>query len=381
MRLLLAGLLTVFAAVSAIAQELPQSVTDAYQGYVDAAEERDLETALGFAYAAWQEGEAAGIDDATLSILASNYAQVAGLLDRHADAIDAYRRAISLHISAGNPESDIADFRTEIARALLRDNDLRDAIRQADENIEYFDGLPAGSDRELGLYFNRVVAALASHQLHRRRDALTYAEPAIAYVEQNDGVQNQDIAYLAFVLARSSYDLNRFEDAAYYGALAHVIGRNVMPDAELVDSATSIVNAAGIRGLELGQLDELQTRVLSSNFRPHECPRSDVECTEHEIAVREQHGDYIPSVPMFRIPPEYPRRAAHRSREGYVDVVFSVNEAGRTVDVEVLHSTDRMFNDSAIASVEEWRYWPALVNGEPWFNRGVQTRIEYQMAN
>ncbi|MEE2527153.1 energy transducer TonB [Hyphobacterium sp. HN65] len=377
----LVGLLAIICLTSsASAQDIPASVMEAYEGYTRAAESNDLEAGLSYAYTAWQEGENAEIDRATLSVLASNYAELAGLSGRHREAAEAYQRAVDLHLEAGGAEAETATFRTEIARSFLRANQFRSARLQADENIEFFETHFDGEQRDLGLYFNRVVAALAAFSASSEAAAVRYAEPAIEYVERNNGVQNEDIAYLAFILARSSYDLRRWEDAAYYGAIAYVIGRNVMPDAELVASSTGIIGGAGRRGEQEGRLDELQARVLASNFRPTECASDDETCPATIAAELAAGETYIPSIPMFRIPPVYPSRAAQLGREGYVDVVFSVDERGRTFNVEVVESSSTLFENAALDSVERWRYWPAIRNGEPVQRHGVHTRIEFEFA-
>lgn len=378
---ILTALLFLFATAPALAQELPAALLEAYEGYQRAAETNDLEAGQNFAYAAWQEGERAEIDPATLSILASNYAELASLMARHAEAAEAYQRAVELHVEAGVLDAESAAMRTEIARSLLRADQFRAARRQADANIEHFEANFHGEERELGVYSNRLVAALASFSLDNNGAAIRYAEPAIAYVEFNPAAQNEDAAYLALVLARSSFELRLWEEAAYYGAIASVIGYNLMPNMEIVYSAQQIVSAAGRRGNQEGRLDEMQARILSSHFRPTECAADDETCPE---AIRESLSadeTYIPSVPMFRIAPRYPTRAAEYGRQGYVDVRFAVDERGRTTDVEVVNSTSSVFESAAIEAVESWRYWPAIRNGEPIRRRGVHTRIEFVLAN
>lgn len=67
-----------------------------------------------------------------------------------------------------------------------------------------------------------------------------------------------------------------------------------------------------------------------------------------------------------RVPPKYPRDAAEGKVEGSVEMQFTVNAEGHVQDVTVLNSEPRdIFDAAAVASVKEWRFNPALQDGEP----------------
>lgn len=88
-------------------------------------------------------------------------------------------------------------------------------------------------------------------------------------------------------------------------------------------------------------------------------------------------GEYLPIV---RVPPQYPQRAAQRGLEGYVDVMFTVSEAGTVVDAVVTYSTSRLFERAALKSLERWKYKAKVVNGQPVATPGVEARVRFQMA-
>jgi TonB family protein len=57
------------------------------------------------------------------------------------------------------------------------------------------------------------------------------------------------------------------------------------------------------------------------------------------------------------IPPEYPRTAAERGIEGWVDVEFTVSATGSTRDISVADAShERMFREEALAAVAQWRF-------------------------
>lgn len=88
-------------------------------------------------------------------------------------------------------------------------------------------------------------------------------------------------------------------------------------------------------------------------------------------------GEYLPIV---RVPPQYPQRAQQRGLEGYVDLMFTVNETGAVVDPVVTFSTSRLFERSALKAVLGWKYKPKVVDGKPVATPGVETRLTFELA-
>lgn len=89
-------------------------------------------------------------------------------------------------------------------------------------------------------------------------------------------------------------------------------------------------------------------------------------------------GDYLPIV---RVQPQYPRRAAERGIEGWVIVQLTVLPSGGTTDVEVIDSSSSIFNQAAIRAAERFRYQPRMVNGEPVAVSGVQYQFTFELED
>ncbi|WP_420431509.1 energy transducer TonB [Hyphobacterium sp.] len=85
--------------------------------------------------------------------------------------------------------------------------------------------------------------------------------------------------------------------------------------------------------------------------------------------------------PLVRIPPQYPVRAAERGLEGYCDMQFNVSPDGTPIDIQATYCTSSMFQRSSIRAVERWRYSQRIVDGVAQTRVGVQTRIEYELAD
>ncbi|RMF11621.1 MAG: energy transducer TonB, partial [Alphaproteobacteria bacterium] len=81
-------------------------------------------------------------------------------------------------------------------------------------------------------------------------------------------------------------------------------------------------------------------------------------------------GDYLP---LVRIEPQYPRRAAERGIEGYVVVELTVTELGTVKDVHVIEADPPgYFERAAIRAAQKFKYKPKVVNGQPIEVQGVK---------
>jgi protein TonB len=79
-------------------------------------------------------------------------------------------------------------------------------------------------------------------------------------------------------------------------------------------------------------------------------------------------------VPLTRIAPRYPRKAALKGIEGWVKVEFTVLEDGSVADPVVLDAKPgRIFNRAAIKAILRWKFRPKLVDGKPVKRRASQT--------
>ena len=58
-----------------------------------------------------------------------------------------------------------------------------------------------------------------------------------------------------------------------------------------------------------------------------------------------------------------------------VRLLFDINPAGRTANIDVINSTDDCFNRYAIRALRQWRYNPKVVLGEPVWQCGCQTTV------
>ncbi len=85
-------------------------------------------------------------------------------------------------------------------------------------------------------------------------------------------------------------------------------------------------------------------------------------------------------VPLLRIEPDYPRKAARTRKEGWVKLAFTITERGTVIDPVVLDSRPRrVFNRSALTAIRKWRFRPKVVDGSAVPTRATQV-IEFKLA-
>ena len=77
-------------------------------------------------------------------------------------------------------------------------------------------------------------------------------------------------------------------------------------------------------------------------------------------------GDQLDNLPRARtqISPQYPGDAKQRGLAGEVLVDFIVDETGAVQSANVVRSTERLFEESALRAVARWRFEPGRRNGK-----------------
>ena len=86
-------------------------------------------------------------------------------------------------------------------------------------------------------------------------------------------------------------------------------------------------------------------------------------------------GSYVP---IFQVPPQYPRRAAERGIEGCVVLKYVVTEVGSVRDPQVVQSIPQgIFDRAAIRAALRYKYKPLIRDGVAVAVEGVRQRITF----
>ncbi|MGD8341732.1 MAG: energy transducer TonB [Gammaproteobacteria bacterium] len=96
-----------------------------------------------------------------------------------------------------------------------------------------------------------------------------------------------------------------------------------------------------------------------------------------ELGFGTSTSDFLPIV---KVAPIYPARAAMRSLEGYVKVEYTITATGDVEDVVVLETTSPIFVRAAVDSALKYKYRPRVVNGAPVAVTGVTTLIYFNLV-
>ena len=87
-------------------------------------------------------------------------------------------------------------------------------------------------------------------------------------------------------------------------------------------------------------------------------------------------------VPVVRVNPQYPPRAAERGTEGWVELSFSISTSGTVQDAEVTKSRPgKVFDRAALRAVRRWKYNPKIQDGKPIERHGVTVRLEFKLQD
>ncbi len=98
-----------------------------------------------------------------------------------------------------------------------------------------------------------------------------------------------------------------------------------------------------------------------------------------DMAAVATDGDVVPIV---RVNPQYPIRAAEQGIEGWVELMFTISATGAVLDpvVTAAHPA-RVFDRAAIRAVSRWKYNPKIEDGQPVERPGVTVRLRFQLEN
>ena len=87
-------------------------------------------------------------------------------------------------------------------------------------------------------------------------------------------------------------------------------------------------------------------------------------------------------VPVVRVNPQYPPRAAERGTEGWVELRFSISASGTVEDAEVTKShPGKVFDRAALRAVRRWKYNPKIKDGNPVERHGITVRLEFKLQD
>jgi len=87
-------------------------------------------------------------------------------------------------------------------------------------------------------------------------------------------------------------------------------------------------------------------------------------------------------VPLVRVEPLYPQRAAQRGIEGWVEVEFTISAAGTVSSPRVIaYEPSTVFNRAALKAIRKWKYNPKIEEGKAVERPGVTVRLSFELKS
>jgi TonB family protein len=84
--------------------------------------------------------------------------------------------------------------------------------------------------------------------------------------------------------------------------------------------------------------------------------RGGVDFDRNNVRLIYQSGEVTAPRLVFSPPPEYPALALRLGIKGKVDVEMVVDENGSVETVNILSSSNKMFNDAVVSALKKWRF-------------------------
>ncbi len=86
--------------------------------------------------------------------------------------------------------------------------------------------------------------------------------------------------------------------------------------------------------------------------------------------------------PIIRINPKYPMEAAQSGIQGWVQLIFSINEIGEVTDIRILDSQPkRIFDQAAKQALRKWKYEAKKEGGKAIVQENITVQLDFSLEN
>ena len=378
--------------------EARAGVTEVQERLLARAENALLEERLEEASAAIETARKAGVERGRIAVLA---AQLAKARDQ-AKAPAAPVEAPKARTADGG-----ADKLSELAMQRLHDGHLIDPEQ---DNARYYveEALRQDPDSSAALEAQEALALellTAAHNAIDRRDfahAGSFLEAAsgIASPANIDNVQQllagarrqaeSDAADQLLKSARERMLEDRLiapenDNAVYYlTALRGADPANAQLPALTQDLGARLTVKARL-ALSLGQYDAARNWLDQAAAIGYSSP--DAAATLHDVDSAAARQKFLAGVVsaselalVSSVQPEYPRKARESAIEGWVELDFTVDEAGAVKDIAVRSANPPgVFDQAAVGALSQWRYKPVLHDAKAVAQR-ARIRIRFALG-
>ncbi|MCK5354805.1 MAG: energy transducer TonB [Methyloprofundus sp.] len=130
-----------------------------------------------------------------------------------------------------------------------------------------------------------------------------------------------------------------------------------------------------------------QNNVVKNNIPDIDMPNIDIPLQSNRFrgslinGITVGQGSISTNImPLVRIPPRYPMRAASRRIEGWVKIEFTITETGTVKDAVVIESQPSgTFDRAALRAIAKWKFKAKIIDGEAFEQRAIQV-MEFNLS-
>ncbi len=84
--------------------------------------------------------------------------------------------------------------------------------------------------------------------------------------------------------------------------------------------------------------------------------------------------------PIVRVNPQYPLMAARDGIEGWVRLMFTINEEGGVEDIQVIEAEPkRVFDREAKKALNQWKYKPKYIDGKVLKQTNMYVQLDFRL--
>ena len=128
----------------------------------------------------------------------------------------------------------------------------------------------------------------------------------------------------------------------------------------------------------ISELDQFDNTSLS--VQPTTGPGSGSDSASHSNSEVTQSDANWSNVPLSQLMPKFPYNAQVKGVEGWVIIMFDINEEGRPTNIQIVDSVPKgFFEHEAKKSIRSRRYKPYLNSGIPSVKSGVRVKVEFTL--
>ncbi|MDJ0906202.1 MAG: TonB family protein [Woeseiaceae bacterium] len=244
---------------------------------------------------------------------------------------------------------DLVQQALELVRA-GNDDDARQALADAESlpgrNPEYFAAVRDSIDE---IRDAREVAEERDRQRRAVNNARTaWVQSVRGAIGRGDLITPEGRSARDLLAQSNNWNAER-DELREELLVAMVDGARADIEAELLEDAATLIDAATRLGAEAGDIAQLQAALETAT-------------------IQKQSNSVVPLselVLVKRTSPVFPRRASRTNVSGYVDLIFTVTPAGETSEISVHRAEpESIFDAAAIRAVEQWEFEPVEYRGQ-----------------